>query len=522
MNNLRQRESWYSRTKKELEEMDYKEKYEKALERARKLNADNLLSDEAIEEIFSELRESEDVKIIGKIIDCLNRAVDANYITLADRVKCLAYLAEPKEVKDPFDDEQFRRGYEAGKHDAMKEQKPRDYRKLYEEVVNSDWFKENYKGKSLGEEQPTNSGIPKESKPVQNPKKGCPTYPLSVVGDLLAEQKPAELTPLATLLSNYLKNDFEYFATKKWDEKKWNEILTIQASELLRYAKKELEKEQKPITESKRLANEVIEYLTKCGYSPVLKDDSKKEHFHIDIPRHKDDFWQSKEYKHCRSVLGEYYMEGDYGGDTYTLYIWREKKEQKPVEIHIENPNIQKFDPDIKLTTSDSSASGDELLYVSNKSYNIGYRDGKMEAKQKPAEWSKNDTAFLNDITDFFENKTVRLQHDLDMYAHWLKNLPERFVPQSKPEWSAEDECRREGIIQWLREYQKKFNPEYDSLSIESIESLIDWFKSLRPSWKPREVHLSALLAIFNDPNNIGSQTCQLALTDLYEQLKEL
>ena len=61
------------------------------------------------------------------------------------------------------------------------------------------------------------------------------------------------------------------------------------------------------------------------------------------------------------------------------------QKEQKPVEIHIDNPNIQKFDPDVEVTTSDSSASGNELLYVSNKSYNIGYRDGKMAA-QKPAE----------------------------------------------------------------------------------------------------------------------------------------
>ena len=60
------------------------------------------------------------------------------------------------------------------------------------------------------------------------------------------EQKPVESTPLTTLLSNYLKNDFEYFATKKWDEKKWNEVMNNQASELLRIAKKELEKEKKP------------------------------------------------------------------------------------------------------------------------------------------------------------------------------------------------------------------------------------------------------------------------------------
>lgn len=50
-----------------------------------------------------------------------------------------------------------------------------------------------------------------------------------------------------------------------------------------------------------------------------------------------------------------------------------------------------------------------------------------------------------------------------------------------------------------------------------------DWIEVKQEGhWKPSEEHLSALLAIFNDPNNIGSQTCQLALTDLYEQLKKL
>lgn len=48
------------------------------------------------------------------------------------------------------------------------------------------------------------------------------------------------LTPLAQALSDYLKNDFEFFATKKWDEKKWNEVMNAQAAELLELAKKEL------------------------------------------------------------------------------------------------------------------------------------------------------------------------------------------------------------------------------------------------------------------------------------------
>ena len=52
-----------------------------------------------------------------------------------------------------------------------------------------------------------------------------------------------ELTPLEDLLSTYLKNDFEYFSTKKWDEKKWNETMRIQAAELLSLAREQFIKD---------------------------------------------------------------------------------------------------------------------------------------------------------------------------------------------------------------------------------------------------------------------------------------
>ena len=61
------------------------------------------------------------------------------------------------------------------------------------------------------------------------------------------------------------------------------------------------------------------------------------------------------------------------------------QKEQKSVEIHIDNPNIQKVDPNIKITTSDSSTSCNELPYMSNESYRIDYLDEKQK-KQKPSE----------------------------------------------------------------------------------------------------------------------------------------
>lgn len=77
------------------------------------------------------------------------------------------------------------------------------------------------------------------------------------------------------------------------------------------------------------------------------------------------------------------------------------------------------------------------------KWFNDDYR--KSPRPQPKQEWSKNDTVFLNEITDFFENKTVRLQHDIEMYAHWLKSLPERFQSLAK----ANEEQNRLSVQAW-------------------------------------------------------------------------
>lgn len=86
---------------------------------------------------------------------------------------------------------------------------------------------------------------------------------------------------------------------------------------------------------------------------------------------------------------------------------------------------------------------------------------------------------------------------------------------EQKPEWSEEDKKMFNALVDYV-EYPSCWNLKCPR------EKLVAFIKSLRPSWKPSEEHLSALLAVFNDPDNIGSQTCQLALTDLYEQLKKL
>lgn len=106
--------------------------------------------------------------------------------------------------------------------------------------------------------------------------------------------------------------------------------------------------------------------------------------------------------------------------------------------------------------------------------YQLGRSDERKQKEQKPVEWSEEDESCWNLIWDILDGPFTASKEGCKKAAAWfLKNCPKGT-------------------------------------------------KSLRPSWKPSEVHLSALLAIFNDPNNIDSQTCQLALTDLYEQLKKL
>ena len=93
--------------------------------------------------------------------------------------------------------------------------------------------------------------------------------------DLFIVTPEEELTPLEDRLSTYLKNDFEYFSTKKWDEKKWNETMRIQAAELLKLAREQFIKdgyviEKKAFRDAvenisdKHLAEMSVEYSLHC------------------------------------------------------------------------------------------------------------------------------------------------------------------------------------------------------------------------------------------------------------------
>lgn len=98
--------------------------YDKALERAKALNADNLLSDDAIEEIFPKLKESEDEKIRKEIITYFKlkeeAAQKAEYFQ-SERgfSRWIAWLEKQKPVDiSEIEMKRHNEGYIRGVHDA--------------------------------------------------------------------------------------------------------------------------------------------------------------------------------------------------------------------------------------------------------------------------------------------------------------------------------------------------------------------------------------------------------------------
>ena len=176
--------------------------------------------------------------------------------------------------------------------------------------------------------------------------------------------------------------------------------------------------------EGRKLGDEVVAYLIKSGYQPIIKDTLDQKHFQIKIPRHKEDFFQSKEYKHCREILDEYYYEGDFAGDVYTLYVLRQK-EQKP------------------LITGNDFGWIDELKHDLKHPEELDEKVQEvLKKRQKPAEWSEEDEEMIKMILGDleWERRNTTVNKDIRLYDEkiaWLKSL------RPRPSWKPSKERMR-------------------------------------------------------------------------------
>ena len=74
----------------------------------------------------------------------------------------------------------------------------------------------------------------------------------------------------------------------------------------------------------------------------------------------------------------------------------------------------------------------DWLEHIKQSWYKEGFIDGKYSGGTSK-EWTINDTTTLNELIDFLENGTAKLQHDLTRYANWLKI---QLAPNVKPKFN--------------------------------------------------------------------------------------
>lgn len=139
---------------------------------------------------------------------------------------------------------------------------------------------------------------------------------------------------------------------------------------------------------------------------------------------------------------------------------------------------------------------------------------------QKDSTWGEEDKHWRQKVIDFMNHPdlikaTPTLAKDT---INWLKSLKDRVQPQSKQEWSEEDESNFQGIIDELK-VNKHHAPDCD---LPTYDRFLSWFKSLKERyvWKPSEEQMNAL-----DSTLQYSQVSHNSfehLNSLYNELKKL
>ena len=231
--------------------------------------------------------------------------------------------------------------------------------------------------------------------------------------------------------------------------------------------------------------------------------------------------------KELKEAFEAYDIESTWNGiPIRSIFAWLEKQKESSITANDLDEEIHRFFDDcidvheVKLYGNISERVIPVDCYELTARHFAKWGEEKKEQKQ---EWSEEDWKLLDEVREHIIGVTgdkpdLTPNKIYDGFLDLIDRL--KFAkPQLKQEWSKEDEEMIGCIIDDIREAKRNSDKEYFK---ELCDKEIAWLKSLRPSWKPSEEHLSALLAVFNDPDNIGSQTCQLALTDLYEQLKKL
>lgn len=173
-----------------------------------------------------------------------------------------------------------------------------------------------------------------------------------------------------------------------------------------------------------------------------------------ELERHQDELYNFKVFATKQAKEHHISFVHDFEWNNFCselLSYFNEK--QKPVEIHIDNPNIEKFDPDVKIITSDSSADS-----------------------VKSIEWSEEDEKTINDACCWIAEYAGYLMDKNYSKASMLMSLTDKLKS-----------LRPQPHTVSIKDATKFGNLEYERGVKDGIQH------SENHRWKPSEEQMEAL-----------------------------
>lgn len=185
------------------------------------------------------------------------------------------------------------------------------------------------------------------------------------------------------------------------------------------------------------------------------------------------------------------------------------RKEQKPAQSDDEKEYVRT----LKGLVSDFIRNtGGGITDVSYYQRICGWLDGR-HIEQKPAEWSDTNELVFKDICKHLKEEGLN---------GWIVVLEALHNGEfkSKQEWSEEDEKMRNLAIEWAETMSGQFS--FVDMDSTDFCKIISWLKSLRPSWKPSEEQMKALLNAEGFLRAGLQHDSAKTIAELYEHLKKL
>ena len=479
--------------------MDYEKKYKDALSHAKQAYGTGAYDDSTLEAIFPELAESEDERIRRELIS----QVEKSRHHPADKARWISWLEKQKE-KEKYDRMQpvydNLDSFESALAKAWKAYNDSGSRTVdgceddYVECAHAKGFREGY---LFGLEKQ------KELPFVKDVVLGYPGHyfydgeRMHFCGPVM-EEKQEEQKPAESRKRNKPKES--WLSRAKYEIEHADELL-IQRQEELKEIRELKQKEQEsescePDTNVEKIIEDVIRVYGK--------------------------------------TQGEWV--GGYDVDALIVNLRRafNKQEQHPSSKYLPGDCVVYDGPLGHAILQIKDVIDGRYTFVDNDSTLLVEDSDKFlhpltpKDVEKPAEWSDTDNIGWDEAFACVTRaeKSAKNEEELQNAVtaeKWLKEIKFKYyVHPVKQEWSKEDEGMLTELLLTI-EPSDNYDEMRNWLLLKLKSLLLQGGKdSLQTHWKPSEEQMSMLLAVINDPNNAGAESCYMALKSIYNNLKKL